>query len=264
MADENTRPTVLGVAAATASLAGGAASGDLLSATAGFMEVVQHAADFLRRRQERIVRKLLEDAYFTSGSDSGAFSEFRALFTSGDLKSEDAKNVFVQTVRAAEAAVDEAVYPALAMLMRQYVREGRRYDGFFRSCSRLFQELSADEYASFAALIKRIAGARFDDAATVHVDTVVASAREEWTTVPEGAPTEGMYAILSSSSAFTSNSVTPSRSIAAVGCDPSHVERLSLLLDSGGLAQRYSRTRDTGMYLQIKAGIAKRIAAFVT
>jgi hypothetical protein len=257
MADEKAGSTVLGVGAAAGTTVAGIMSGDPLTATAGFLDLVQRAAEYYRARQERVVRRLLEEAYLANSSDSGAFSEFRALFASGDLKSESAKNVFLQTVRVAEAAVDEAVLPALAMLMRHYVHEGRRYDGFFRANSRLLQELSADEYASFAALVKGIAGARFDDGAAIQVDTVVASPREEWTTTPVGAPAEGEYVLLRSST------LGDSRTVAAAGCDPAHLARLSQLLDNGGFAERYSKTRNTGMYLEIRAGVARRIAAFV-
>lgn len=160
MADEK-KPEmgVLGIAAAVGATVAAVSSGEKLAAASvgsALWDVVQRTGEFLRDRQQRLVCKLLEEAYFATSSDPGAFSDFSAMFTTGDLKSESGKNVFLQTVRAAEAAVDEAVLPSLSMLMRHYVRAGQRYDSFFRSWSRLLQELSADEHESLRRIVKGI------------------------------------------------------------------------------------------------------------
>jgi hypothetical protein len=148
MTEKSGSTALVGVAAAATATVGGVVGHDPAAVASGLYDFVERAASFLRQRQQRVVEKLLQDAYFANGSDAGAFAEFRGLFSGDTARSNIAKNIFLQSVRVAEAAVDEAVYPALALLMRQYVREGWPYDGFFRSCSRLLQELSAEEYAS--------------------------------------------------------------------------------------------------------------------
>lgn len=151
MADETSG--AIGIAAGGATLAAGVVAKDPLTAGAGVLAIVQQLREFNGARQVRIVKELLETTYGQVSTDRGALAEYKGLLEGGDLKSEKAKAVFLQTVRAAEGSVDESVYPALAMLMREYVREGRSADGFFRGVSRTLQDLSADEYKGLRAIV---------------------------------------------------------------------------------------------------------------
>lgn len=150
-------PNAIGIAGSAAGAMAAAAAGDPVSASAGILEVVQRIGDFHRARQVRILKALLLETYGQTSADRGAFAEYAGLFDTGELRSDVAKEVFLQSVRAAEAAVEEAVYPALAMLMREYVREGKRADGFFRGISRTLQDVSADEYESLRAIVVGVA-----------------------------------------------------------------------------------------------------------
>jgi hypothetical protein len=170
------RPEVTEVAAVVASLASAGASGDALGVGGGILEVVQIAKRFFRERQGRIVLRLLDEAYGATSSDPGAFAEFRALFTSGGLKSEHAQAVFIQSVRAAESAVDDAVLPVLAMLLREYQRAGMM-DWYFRSACRVFQDLSADELAELRARVCSLTEAIAGEGGVVH-GVLVTAGRE--------------------------------------------------------------------------------------
>jgi hypothetical protein len=140
------------VAAAGLSLAAGTAAGRSLEPASAVLEVVQVVREYWSGRQERLVRTLLQEAYLATSTDRGAFADFKGMFERGDLRSENAKNIFVQTVKTAEDVIDEAVLPALAMLMREYQRSGRPVDGFFRGLSRTLKDLAAEEYDTFRAI----------------------------------------------------------------------------------------------------------------
>ncbi len=212
MANKAEGPDLSGVLAGL-ELAAGLARGDALSIAAAASGAIDWLREHNLRRQERIVQKLLQDAYFQNSSDPGAYSEFKGLFEGGDLKSQNAKDVFLLTVRTAEATVDDAVLPALAMLMREYQREGKKADSFFRAVSRLLQDLSADEFASLRALTSGVVARRSDSAVRRMRLPGTAITYEVEVTSP------GTYATDRSK----------------VECSPDHVAHLFHLLDVNGL-----------------------------
>ncbi|OJH33994.1 hypothetical protein BON30_45935 [Cystobacter ferrugineus] len=64
------------------------------------------------------------------------------------------QEVVLENLRSLDEALDDAVVPALARLMRMYVTESRRADAFFRGVRRLLSDLTGDEYADLCSLIR--------------------------------------------------------------------------------------------------------------
>lgn len=156
MADRQDKP-LLDVVAGAASVAASVVARDPLSLVAGLSDFVQSVWHYNTTRQARLLQSLLEEAYLANSSDEGAYADLRGLLEGAADRSENAKVVFIDTVRAAESAVDEAVLPGLAMAMREYQREGRRPDGFFRGFTRTLMDLSRDEYLALQAICRGLA-----------------------------------------------------------------------------------------------------------
>ncbi len=170
------------------------------------------------------------------------------------LKNEQVRDALLEAMRTALEAMADEVMPALGGLIREYEKESRRADGFFRGCCRLLQDLSAEEFASFVALINRIDKAPWNDQSEARGS--FAHSREEWASAAEGAPVNQPFLILSSSGLSEGG-----RSLAAVGSDPAHGSRLFHLLDRENFGHWHAEGRGgANRYLTMQVGTARRIA----
>jgi hypothetical protein len=66
------------------------------------------------------------------------------------------QEVIVESARAVDECLEDAVVPALARLTRQYASNQTKADSFFRGMRRLLSDLSEEEFAAFRAFVDRI------------------------------------------------------------------------------------------------------------
>jgi hypothetical protein len=141
MVPKNPKPDRVSKAARVVGAAGGLVAA---SKPAALLAPVAAAVNLLYEefegRQKARIERILTEGYFATSSDRGFLASIKA-----ELEDPRTRDILMETVRAELESVSDAVTPALAMLMREYKRSGRRVDAFFRGFCRVMQELAGDE-----------------------------------------------------------------------------------------------------------------------
>lgn len=244
--------SALSLGTSLASLAAGAVALDPLSTAAAIGDLVQSLQAYTSDRRARLLRRLLDEAYFANTSDEGAYAEFKAMFEGGESKSESSKAVFIDTVRAAETVVDEAVLPGLAMAMREYQREGRRPDGFFRGWTRTLMDLSGTEYAALHVLSRALAQ-RMQSKGYVLVRERAVRLHVDYIGPASAQPVPGKVVIASASKRSPG-----SLRVEVPDCHGLEAERIFHLFDANGLARFVASSER--LAIEMPPATAERIA----
>ncbi len=125
------------------------------------------------QRKERETRQWWDRVVNDNGSDTGAAAEIAS-------RSEDpaTQEVILAAFKVILEEVSPAVISAVAMLTREYARQGKSRDAFFRGASEVLADVSAEEYADLRALTKWISGAGSGFLTVVHYGGVVSAGGE--------------------------------------------------------------------------------------
>jgi hypothetical protein len=104
------------------------------------------------QRKEREAQMWWSSIVAEDGSDPGTVDRIRAR-----LEEPEAQDTIVEGFREVLDAIAPEVLPGLATLTREYLRDGKRRDEFFRGVGRLLSDLAADEYESLRSLVRALA-----------------------------------------------------------------------------------------------------------
>lgn len=147
--------TAASLAAATAAERGADAAGMAAAAAISFFPyVVGRCIPGILERREREAQEWWDRVVMDNGTGVGAAAEIKARANEPAVQ----ETIF-SGFRLVLEKVSPAVIPALGLLTREYARQGRGPDWFFRSVGRVLSDVSSDEYADLRALTALIAQA---------------------------------------------------------------------------------------------------------
>lgn len=231
-----TASTVAGVGIAAASAAAGGPKAALVAAaTEAGPALIDLFVDKWRGRRRSEVEKWWDDVTMENGSDEGAVAQLRA-------RSDDpaVQEVVAASLRALLDRVTPDVIPALGMLTREYLRERKDPDAFFRAMARVLSECTSGEYE----VLKRMAAA---------------PARPHGRLVRRIA-----FTLVSREGGRRAVQVGGDLQWQAFDCDPDQAEHLFRQLAANGLADRTEPTRSTALVgVVMDARTLERIASTV-
>jgi len=145
-----TGAAVAAASGAPASLIGAAG---LANAAGALLEAFRAA---IGDRRERRFRKLIDEL----GNAHSGEDVDRVLATIRERLADDhdLQEVILESLRALEEVIDDAVIPPLARLIADY--ETKKPDSFLRGMRRLLSDLSSEEYADLQQLLRMVMGVR--------------------------------------------------------------------------------------------------------
>jgi len=224
----------IGIAAAGAAAAGPQAA-IVAAAAKGAPALIDLYVGRWKDRRRSEVDEWWEEVLMESGSDEGAAAQIKARSDEPAVE-----EVIVASLRALLDRVTPTVIPALGMLTREYLREAREPDAFFRAMARLLSDCTSGEYE----VLRRMAATPAS---------------------PPGRLVRRItYTLVNREGGRRAVQVGGDLQWQAFECDPDHAEHLFRQLAANGLADRAEQTRSTALVgVEMDARVLARIGSIV-
>jgi len=188
-----------------------------------------------RGRRRREVSEWWDAVVMDNGSEQGAAAQIAAR-----VEDPVAQEVIVGALRALLDRVAPVVVPALGMLTREYLREGKEPDAFFRGMARVLGDLTAAEYEVLRNMAVRMRRHHMTRRLSFHV--VSLPGMLEGVQLAVDGPSVGRQ----------------------FDCAPGDAAQVFHLLSVNGLGNRTEETRSTRITgIEMTAAVGLRIASVI-